>query len=105
MGVSVPKVNLEIPHALPPAEVKDRLQRLAESAEAQYGTQVKDLSQGWDENVLNFGFKTFGMRFEGSIGVEENRVLVSCDLPFSAMMFKGKIESQLKEQLERRLRA
>jgi putative polyhydroxyalkanoate system protein len=101
----VPKINMEIPHALKVEEAKSRLERMAESLESRYGGQVKDMSQSWVGNLLTFGFKTMGMRFDGNVGVEDNKVVVNGDLPFTAMMFKGKIESEIRQQLERILRA
>jgi hypothetical protein len=95
---------MEIPHALSADEAKGRLERMAESLQSRYGDQVKDMNQSWAGNLLAFGFKTMGMRFDGTVGVEDNKVVLNGDLPFAAMMFKGKIESEIKSQLERLLR-
>jgi hypothetical protein len=100
----VPKFNIEIPHALSVEEARNRLERMAESLQSRYGDQVKDMTQSWADNLLAFGFKTMGMRFDGSVGVEESKVVLNGDLPFAAMMFKGKIESEIRSQLERLLR-
>ena len=101
----MPKFNLEVPHKLGADEAKGRLERKAEFLFEKFGDQVKDLSQTWVGNILNFGFKTMGMRFDGNVAVEEDRVQVNGDLPFAAMMFKGKIESEIRQQLEHILRA
>lgn len=101
----MPKMNVEVPHQLTADEAKSRLERKAEFLESRFGDQVKDMTQSWVGNVLNFGFKTMGMRFDGSVGVEDQRVVVNGDIPFAAMMFKGKIESEIRQQLEQILRA
>jgi putative polyhydroxyalkanoate system protein len=101
----VAKLNMEVPHTLTADEAKTRLERKAEFMQGSYGDQVKDMTQSWDGNTLSFGFKTMGMRFDGNIAVEDNRVVLNGDLPFAAMMFKGKIESEIRQQLERILRA
>lgn len=100
----MPKLNLEIPHALSADEAKSRLERKVEFLQGSYGSQVKDMTQSWNGNTLNFGFKTMGMRFDGDLAVEDNRVVLNGDLPFAAMMFKGKIESEIRHQLERLLK-
>jgi hypothetical protein len=100
----VPKINLEVPHALSAEEAKSRLERMGESLQSRFGEQVKDMSQSWAGNLLSFGFKTMGMRFDGNVGVEDDKVVVNGDIPFTAMMFKGKIESEIRQQLERILR-
>jgi hypothetical protein len=96
---------MEVPHTLSADEAKSRLERMAESLQMRYGDQVKDVTQAWADNLLTFGFKTMGMRFDGNVGVEDNRVVVNGDIPFAMMMIKGKIESEIRQQLERLLRA
>ena len=100
----MPKFNFEIPHQLSAADAKDRLERFIEGLEAKLGDSVKNLEQSWNGDTLSFGFRTFGINITGNLGVEEDRVTVEGDLPFSAMMFKGKIESEIRKQLERLLK-
>jgi len=100
----VPKINFEIPHTLSAEEAKQRLQRFAESLQAKFQDQVSELDQSWEGDALAFGFKTYGIKIQGKIEVLDDRLAVDVDLPFSAMMFKGKIESEIRQQLERLLR-
>jgi hypothetical protein len=97
----VPKFQLEVPHQLGAAEAKSRLERFIEMLQGQFGEKVSDLSQGWAGNTLNFGFKTFGIKINGAIDVRDDALAVVGDIPFAAMMFKGKIESEIREQLGR----
>lgn len=101
----MPKLNFEVPHALSTDEVKSRMERMAEYLQGRYGDQVKDMNQAWNGNTLSVGFKTMGMRFDGTMSIEDDKVAVAGDLPFAAMMFKGKIESEVRQQLEKLLRA
>lgn len=94
----MPKISLEIPHSLSAEEVRSRLERFTESLPQD---QVSDLQQGWNGNTLTFGFKTYGIKIAGDLTAEEEKLLVNVDLPFSAMMFKGKIEEGIKKQLKR----
>ena len=98
----MPKINLEIPHQLSAEESRSRLERFTESLPKD---QVSDLEQTWQENTLSFGFKTFGIKIAGDLTAEEQKLLVNVDIPFSAMMFKGKIESEIRKQLERLTRS
>ncbi len=101
----MPKFQLEIPHTLSAEEAKARLERFIESLQAKFQDKVSDLSQSWDDNTLSFGFKTFGFKIAGAIAASENKLDVSGDIPFAAMMFKGKIETEIREQLARLMRA
>lgn len=94
----MPKISLEIPHSLSAEEVRSRLERFTESLPKD---QVSDLEQGWNGDTLTFGFKTYGIKIAGDLTALEEKLLVNVDLPFSAMMFKGKIEEGIKKQLKR----
>ena len=100
----MPKLNFDVPHALSVDEAKDRLQRFTEMLQEKFQDQVSGLTQTWNDDSITFGFKTFGIPIQGNIAVQENQLAVDADLPFSAMMFKGKIESQMREHLERMLK-
>ncbi|MCH2114852.1 MAG: polyhydroxyalkanoic acid system family protein [Pirellulales bacterium] len=100
----MPKLNLEIPHQLSGDEAKQRLQKFTEVLEAKFQDQVGELDQSWEGSSLEFSFKTFGIKIQGKIEVKDDKLVLDGDLPFSAMMFKGKIESEIREQLERLVR-
>jgi hypothetical protein len=97
----MPKFNVTVPHTLAQAEAADRLNRFAEVLREKFKDSVSDLDQSWEGNVLAFHFKTFGFPLSGKIAVGDHDLVVDGDLPFTAMMFKGKIESSIREQLER----
>jgi putative polyhydroxyalkanoate system protein len=97
----VPKFQLDVPHNLGAEQAKSRLERFIEMMQSKFQDKVSDLSQGWSGNTLNFAFKTFGIKINGAIDVQEDALKVAGDIPFAAMMFKGKIESEVRQQLER----
>jgi putative polyhydroxyalkanoate system protein len=97
----VPKFQLDVPHQLGAAAAKAKLERFIEMIQGQFQEKVSDLSQGWVGNTLNFGFKTYGIKISGAIDVRDDSLHVAGDLPFTAMMFKGKIESEIRQQLGR----
>lgn len=100
----MPKIHFEVPHPLSAADAKDRLQRFIEALQSKFEDKVSDLSQSWTDNSLNFGFNTFGIKIAGKIEALDQKIVVDGDLPLTAMMFKGKIESEMRQQLERLLK-
>ena len=100
----MPKFNFAIPHQLSAADAKEKLQRFVDTLETKLGDSVKDLQQSWEGDNLSFGFRTFGIQIAGTMSVQDGQVTVDGELPFSAMMFKGKIESEIRQQLERLLK-
>jgi Putative polyhydroxyalkanoic acid system protein (PHA_gran_rgn) len=101
----VPKFHLEIPHTMGAEAAKSRLERFIEQLTAKFGDKASDLEQTWNGNTLAFGFKSFGMKIAGDIAVSETALDVNGEIPFAAMMFKGKIESEMRDQLGRLMRS
>ena len=97
----MPKLDFSVPHSLGKDEARSRLEAFADRVRAKYEGQVKDVKQSWEGDTLCFGFRTLGSNFDGRLTIEENRLAVDGSLPFAAMMFKGKIESTIREELER----
>jgi putative polyhydroxyalkanoate system protein len=97
----MPQFNVRVPHNLPRDEARKRLERFAQRLEQKFQNQVSDLQQSWQDDTLNFRFKTFGIQLEGDISVADDALNVDGKLPFSAMMFRGKIENSIREELER----
>jgi hypothetical protein len=101
----MPKFSVNVPHALSQQEARSRLERFAEMLENKFQNQVSELQQSWENDTLNFHFKTYGFPLSGGITVGESELSCAGELPFSAVMFRGKIESAIREELERLLKA
>jgi hypothetical protein len=97
----MPKFQVAIPHGLNSQDATDRLERFVDSLRADHKDRVSDLEQRWENNRLHFGFKSYGLPIKGTVTVSNKLLQVDGDLPFSAIMFKGKIEASIREQLER----
>ena len=93
----MPNFSVNIPHTLSTEEAVKRLNGFAETVGS--NQQVSDLEQSWQGNDLHFGFKTFGIQIRGVGAVSADQLQVSGELPFSAMMFKGKIEAEIQKVL------
>jgi putative polyhydroxyalkanoate system protein len=90
-----------VPHTLSRDEARSRLERFVEVIEQKYADKVSDLKQSWDGDTLKFHFKSYGIALDGGITVADNELNLEGTLPFAAMMFKGKIESEIRESLEK----
>lgn len=98
----MPKFHVAVPHMLSQQDARKLLDRFIEEVIVKkFQDSVGDLEQHWEGDALAFSFKTFGIQIAGKCTVSDNEVAVDGDLPFTAMMFKGKIESEIKKQLER----
>ncbi|HEX7377368.1 MAG TPA: polyhydroxyalkanoic acid system family protein [Pirellulales bacterium] len=101
----MPKITISVPHQLGQEGAAERLQRFVTRLKEKHQDQVSNLEEEWNGNALTFRFKTFGFQFQGNGNVSENDATLDVDLPFAAMMFKGKIESEMRDTLTRVLQA
>jgi len=99
----MPSFNVEVPHSLGQDAAKTRMESFLETMEKKYKDQISDMDGSWSDNILNFSFNTFGIKIDGKMTVGEDTVQMDGELPFAAMMFKGKIASGIQEALEKAL--
>jgi hypothetical protein len=99
----MPSLSLTTPHALGLEEATTRLKNFFEKLKERHKDQVSNLEEQWHDNRLEYGFSTYGFNIKGELTVEPNEVRVNGTLPFAAMMFKGKIEQSVREELEKLL--
>ncbi len=101
----MPKVNIAIPHELGQEEATRRLQERFHTVKDQFGGQISDLQEEWEPNGLRFSFRVMGLKVSGAVTSEPTEVQVAADLPMAAMMFKGTIEQQIRDELSKMLLA
>jgi len=95
----MPRFAMEVGHTLGQEEAARRLKDKFNSVKEEHGSQVKDLKDQWAGNTFSFGFQAMGMKVEGTVSVEEDRVALDARLPLAAMMLRGKIEARIREEL------
>ena len=97
----MPKLNMSVPHTLDPAEAGQRLKGLLAKIKEKHGDKFSNLKEEWGETSGTFSFSTYGFNVKSSVKVEQGQVKVDSELPFAAMMFKGKIEKEVRDTLNR----
>ena len=95
----MPTLTVGVAHSLSQDEATERLKQEFDSAKDRYGKQVSDLHGEWDGHGMNFRFTTFGMKIAGTVTSEPSRVRVDAKLPLGAMIFRGAIEQQIRDEL------
>ena len=94
----MPKIELNIPHELSQAEALTRIQNFLAELKAEHTDQIKDLEESWNGNTGIFSFKISGFKVSGTLQVGEDFVLITGELPFAALLFKGQIENSIREK-------
>jgi len=97
----MPSLVITVPHSLGAEEATTRLKTFFEKLKQQHQDKMSNLEEQWEGNRLNYAFSTFGFNIKGDLNIEPGEVRVNGSLPFAAMMFKGKIEQSVREELEK----
>ncbi len=99
----MPAMNAEVSHSLGREEALERLRSFSEKIRDKYKGQVSDMEESWADETLNFSFKSFGFKVSGSLIVGDDSVKLDGKLPIAAMVFKGKIQQEFVDQLNKLL--
>jgi hypothetical protein len=95
--------NVSVPHRLGREAALARVQQFLDDIRQTYGQELSDVRGQWQDNRLDFGFRAMGLAIGGTLVVEEAVVQVSGPLPLAAMFFRGRIEQQIRQELEKLL--
>lgn len=97
------KLDIAIPHNLPPGEALTRIQGLLSKLQEEQRDTIRNVSEQWNGNEGEFSFSAKGFDLAGKITVEENQVSINGQLPFALSFFKGKISEVIKEKASKLL--
>ena len=91
----MPKLTIEQPHSLEPAEAKKRLQALSDQLSSKYGVDARWTSER-EADIKRSGVS-------GKITCGDTKVTVFLDLSFALTPLKSTIESRIRLELEKTL--
>lgn len=95
----MPSIKVSVPHKLGQEEATRRLKNFIQEMREQYGSQAKNVQETWNGNTGQFSMDVMGMTLRGTLNIEPDQASMEADLPMAAMMFKGKIESQVRDKM------
>jgi hypothetical protein len=91
----MPKIKLSVPHQLGQDEAKSRVSKLIAETRGQFGDRVTDLEEVWTGNIDAFRFRAMGFAVDGQLEVQPAGVRIDINLPWAALPFKGRVESEI----------
>ncbi len=101
----MPGFSTEVPHQLGKDAATEKLKGFLEVVKERYRKEINEINGHWEGNVLTYDLTTFGIKVDGTLVVEEDAVQMQGNLPFAAMMFKGKIVNSIRDALQKVLTA
>ena len=93
-------ISMVIPHRLKQDEALKRVKGLLNNTQKQFAKEITDLHEEWKGYTGIFSFSAMGFPISGTLTVGQSKVELSGKLPFLASLFKGKIESVIKQQAD-----
>lgn len=99
----MPSVSVQVAHQLGQAGARAALENFMTANQDEVNQKITDLQQTWNGNILDYAFKTMGMKISGTLDVQPDSVKVVTQLPLAAMLFKGMVEAQMRENLTKLL--
>ena len=93
-------LEVRVPHRLPPAEVRRRIDDAIVRAKAQYADAGGPIDTSWESDErLRVRLAAMGMQFDGLVEILVEELLVTLQLPGMAGLFAGRIQSGIEERL------
>ena len=92
-----------VDHSLGQTEAQTRVTTFLDQIQNQYQDMDSSWSGEWEENNLNFELLAMNMKVTGVLEVTEDAVIVGGSIPFAMMMFKGRLEKTMQEELRKLL--
>lgn len=101
----MPGFSTEVPHTLGKDAALDKLKGFLAQVKERYPREISEIHGDWADNILTYSLTTFGIKVDGTLVVEDDVVKMEGNLPFAAMMFKGKISDSIRVALEKAIAA
>ncbi len=99
----MPKIAIDVPHALGEEEAAARIKNLLADMKQKYASYFSDLEETWSGNDGRFKAKAMGFNVSGAVDVQSALVSITGDLPLAATPFKGRVEQMIRQEAERLL--
>lgn len=94
---------VSVPHQLSKEEALNRIKSLVQQLKAQYGNQVSNVSEKWDDDRCDFSLKMKMFKLSGSILVDDSSAEIRCTMPAGTGRFEGKAKALIEEQAKKLL--
>ena len=93
-------IEVRVPHSLERDEVRRRLDDALVRAREQYAAAVGDIEASWEgEDRLRVLLTVSGMKFDGTVEILVEELVVALQVPGMAALFAGRIREGIEERL------
>jgi len=99
-GFVVKSIEVRVPHTIGRDEVRRRLDTALVRARDEYAATVGDIEATWEgDDRLRVLLTVSGMRFDGTVDILVEELVVSLQVPGMAALFSRRIREGIEERL------
>ena len=66
-----------------------------------HGERLTDPQGAWEGDVFSFSFRAMGFRVEGTLEIDDARLILDAGLPLLARPFEGALQANVESELDR----
>lgn len=93
-------IEVRVPHTLERDEVRRRLDAALVKARTEYASVVGDIEAAWEgEDRLRVLLTVSGMKFDGTLDIMVEELIVALQVPGMAALFTRRIRDGIEERL------
>lgn len=96
----MPGIKVKVEHSLSQEDAQIRIKKIFNKLKEDFKDKISNVQENWNGNSADFSFNIMGLLMKGKLSVSQNDVLLDGNIPFTALPFKGLIESKIREEAE-----
>jgi len=93
-------MHFNFPHKTTKTAAKDKIEATLRDHRAEIAQHAKITREEWEGNTLNFAVDLQGKTITGTLEITETDYILDATLPLLWRMFEGKIEKEVRKQVE-----
>ncbi len=98
--VQCPSMHIAVPHKMSASQAVGRIKSMLNEHRGTIMQQAKITQEEWKGNTLHFAVEIQKKPVVGTLATTENEYVLDATLPFLWRIFEGKIEKEIKKQVE-----
>jgi hypothetical protein len=99
----MPQIMLSLPHALPVAKARQRVEQLVEELHRRYCTGRDRVTSSWDGDTFTFQIDRGLQSATGQLAVTDRFLHITIDLPWALVWWKRQVQTVVEQEGRRLL--
>jgi hypothetical protein len=94
-------MKVSIPHKQTRVGAITHIKKVLNDSRSMMASQISDMKESWEGNILTFAFTAQKKHFEGTLEVKDHSFELYAKLPIMMRLFEGKIEKIIQDEAKK----